>query len=320
MKKKIGILVVVGLFVASISAQTTVTTSGGTTNTVPLFTGSSTLGNSAITQSNGNIGIGTTTPIDGLTVVSTGTGAATFTANISCVDIFRCGHSASFLSSQYSGGIGIGTGGNGVGFLQAFQSTTENGTLLLNPSGGTVGIGTSSPSTKLEVNGSVKLTSGSGGSMTFADGTVQSTAWTGAICGGDFAESVDVIGNRKHYEPGDVLVADPATPGSFLKSAKPYSTLVAGIYATKPGMVGHRFTDPKKLKNEIPMAMVGIVPTKVSAGNGPIQAGDLLVTSSMVGYAMKGTDRERLTGAVVGKALGNLNAGTGVIEVLVSLQ
>jgi len=35
---------------------------------------------------------------------------------------------------------------------------------------------------------------------------------------------------------------------------------------------------------------------------------------------MKGTDRSRLIGAVIGKALGNLDTGTGVIEVLVTLQ
>jgi hypothetical protein len=35
---------------------------------------------------------------------------------------------------------------------------------------------------------------------------------------------------------------------------------------------------------------------------------------------MKGTDRSLLTGAVIGKALGSLDSGTGVIEVLVTLQ
>jgi hypothetical protein len=68
------------------------------------------------------------------------------------------------------------------------------------------------------------------------------------------------------------------------------------------------------------MAMIGIVPTKVSAENGAIKRGDLLVTSSTVGYAMKGTDPTRLQGATVGKALGALNSGKGVIEVLVTLQ
>ena len=68
------------------------------------------------------------------------------------------------------------------------------------------------------------------------------------------------------------------------------------------------------------MAMVGRVPTKVSAENGPIQVGDMLVSSSTVGYAMKGTDRSQMLGAVIGKALTPLGSGTGVIMVLVTLQ
>lgn len=79
-------------------------------------------------------------------------------------------------------------------------------------------------------------------------------------------------------------------------------------------------TDPKTSKIEVPMAMIGIVPTIVNAENGPIKRGDLLVTSGIPGYAMKGTDRNRMLGAVIGKALGSLESGTGVFEVLVTLQ
>ena len=68
------------------------------------------------------------------------------------------------------------------------------------------------------------------------------------------------------------------------------------------------------------MAMMGIVPTKVSSENGPIERGDLLVSSSTPGYAMKGTDPTRMMGAVIGKALAPLKTGAGTIEVLVSLQ
>ena len=130
---------------------------------------------------------------------------------------------------------------------------------------------------------------------------------------------MDVTGDRKHYEPGDVLVIDPNDPGKFLKSAEPYSSSVTGIYSTKPGTVGRRQATPPS-PDEVPMAMMGIVPTKVSAENGSIHPGDLLVTSSTAGYAMKGTDRNRMLGAVIGKALGNLDSGTGVIEVVVTLQ
>jgi hypothetical protein len=60
------------------------------------------------------------------------------------------------------------------------------------------------------------------------------------------------------------------------------------------------------------------VPCKVSAENGTVRPGDLLVTSSTPGHAMR--DEKPEVGTVVGKALGTLASGTGVIEVLVTLQ
>ena len=62
------------------------------------------------------------------------------------------------------------------------------------------------------------------------------------------------------------------------------------------------------------------MPCKVSAENGAIRTGDLLVTSNTPGHAMKGTDPARMLGAIVGKALEPLEGGTGVILVLVTLQ
>lgn len=58
----------------------------------------------------------------------------------------------------------------------------------------------------------------------------------------------------------------------------------------------------------------------MTADNGAIQVGDLLVSSSTPGYAMKGTDRTRMLGAVVGKALEPLTKDTGVVQVLVTLR
>ena len=96
----------------------------------------------------------------------------------------------------------------------------------------------------------------------------------------------------------------------WLWRESPDSTLVAGIYSTKPGMLGTtRKVDESALSSEIPLAVVGIVPGKVTAENGPIEIGDLLVTSSVPGHAMRGTDRNRMLGAVVGKALEPLSRG-----------
>ena len=96
--------------------------------------------------------------------------------------------------------------------------------LYANNSDAWVGMGTTTPGARLEVNGNIMLTAGSGGTITFPDGTVQTTAFPG-MPGGDFAESVDVTGDRAKYEPGDVLVIDPNSPGKFLKS---FSHMIAG--------------------------------------------------------------------------------------------
>jgi hypothetical protein len=140
--------------------------------------------------------------------------------------------------------------------------------------------------------------------------------------GADFAESVAVRDDKSSYQPGDVIAIDTDGVRRFTKSAKPYSTLVAGIYSTKPGILAtpHHIDDARPSSEEIPLAVVGIVPCKVSGENGPIEAGDLLVSSSTPGYAMKGTDRAKMNGAVIGKALQPMHGQNGVIEVLVSLQ
>jgi hypothetical protein len=139
--------------------------------------------------------------------------------------------------------------------------------------------------------------------------------------GADFAESMAVTGDRSQYAAGDLLVIDSTASRHLALAHQPYSTLVAGIYSTKPGMLGStRKVDEAAPTNEVPLAVVGIVPCKVTAENGPIQVGDLLVTSSTPGHAMKGTDRSKLVGAVVGKALEPLQRGKGVIQVLVTLN
>jgi len=138
--------------------------------------------------------------------------------------------------------------------------------------------------------------------------------------GADYADLVTVKGRSSDYQPGDVMVIsdDPARP--FTRSPKPYARNVAGIYSTKPGVVGSKRGIADPADNEIPLALTGIVPCKVSCEKGPIRMGDLLVTSRTPGYAMKATDSHRMLGAVVGKALQPLKKGRGVIEVLVTLR
>jgi hypothetical protein len=57
---------------------------------------------------------------------------------------------------------------------------------------------------------------------------------------------------------------------------------------------------------------------KVDASYGAIKPGDLLVASPHAGYAMRGSYPR--AGTVIGKALGSLDKGTGLIPVLIILQ
>jgi hypothetical protein len=138
------------------------------------------------------------------------------------------------------------------------------------------------------------------------------------VGGADFAEDVAVVPAPTKYEPGDVMVIS-STANALELSHMPYDTRVAGIYSTKPGILGMPGAATRATKG-IPLAVVGIVPCKVSAENGEIGVGDLLVAANTPGYAMKGTDRSLMIGAVLGKALEPIKSGKGTINVLVSLQ
>jgi hypothetical protein len=204
-------------------------------------------------------------------------------------------------------GIGTATPYNDYALdIEAISGGPINGGIVSNSTGGNIYLGMTNGAHKFRVdlNG-----------VTYADGGFQST-------GADFAESFAVRGERSLYEPGDVLEIDRQANRRLTLSRHPYAKLIAGIYSTQPGLLAtpHHIDAPFVESNEVPLAVVGIVPCKVTTENGAIARGDLLVTSSRPGYAMKGTDRERMLGAVLGKALEPLRKGTGVIQVLVTQQ
>jgi len=142
----------------------------------------------------------------------------------------------------------------------------------------------------------------------FADGTFTATVFEAVSA--DVAEWVLVSGP---VEAGDVLELDPAAPGAYRRSRTAYSSLVAGAVASAPGVVlgGDATAGQRAL-----LALVGIVPVKATDEGGPIESGDLLVSSSTPGHAMRWDGSG--SPALIGKALEPMTDEIGVILVLLT--
>lgn len=135
----------------------------------------------------------------------------------------------------------------------------------------------------------------------------------------DFSVMMNVQGEKSDYQPGEVLIISSGEGASAEHCISAYSPTVIGVYTAAPGYLGGQtVTGKAESDSRIPVAIMGIVSVKVSAENGPIQPGDLLVTSSTPGYAMRGDNPP--PGTILGKALAPLESGTGIILVLLMLQ
>ncbi|RAJ86009.1 hypothetical protein CLV59_102717 [Chitinophaga dinghuensis] len=74
-------------------------------------------------------------------IINTSTSGMQISAPSTVENLFAGGHHLEFVSPNYTGGMGISVGQNNSAFLQAFSPTLENGSIFLNPNGGSIGIG-----------------------------------------------------------------------------------------------------------------------------------------------------------------------------------
>ncbi len=197
------------------------------------------------------------------------------------------------------GSLTVGAGGGGTTLVLGVLSG-GTGDLIRGCSGAAIS-GRSCPDLEFRVTKTGNV---------FADGS-----FTGG--GADFAELIALDPQGGEVEPGDVLVISPQVDRAVALATEAYSTAIAGVYSTEPGFIGGGSADERD-DNLSPVAIVGIVPVKVSAENGPIRRGDLLTSASLPGHAMKAT--EVIPGAILGKAMGELESGTGVILVLLLMK
>lgn len=150
-----------------------------------------------------------------------------------------------------------------------------------------------------------------------ADGAFYGTSFE--TTSADIAEWVPVSGS---VEPGAVLDLDPDNPGQYRKARGQCSDLVAGVVSSDPGAIlGSERQIPDSglpAPDWALLALIGIVPVRVTNEGGPIQPGDLLVTSSTPGHAMRWDGPDPCPCCLVGKALEAMMDETGVILVLLT--
>lgn len=156
----------------SIPARAQTVTGTGTTNQLSKWTAAHVLGNSAVTESSGKVGIGTTSPQRELHI---GNGVGRIDRNSDPVEFML--HRTGLKTFIF--GVSASVAGNGEFFLADLgTATTGTGTRRFTiTNGGNMGIGTSTPAYKLSVAGTIQSTTGG---FRFPDGTVQTSAASGA--------------------------------------------------------------------------------------------------------------------------------------------
>jgi hypothetical protein len=158
---------------------------------------------------------------------------------------------------------------------------------------------------------------GSGGtlygstSFTFNPSTNRVTAdyFDGIATSALYADIAERYESDTEYEPGTVLVLGGLKEVTVTTVCA--DTKVAGIVSTNPGFTLNAGVGPNNTHPLI--ALKGRVPCKVT---GKVSKGDLLVTSSTPGYAEVATQNSHPL-SILAKAIGEQDAGQGVVEVMV---
>ncbi len=257
-------------------------------------------GNNIYNTNTGNVGIGTTLPIARLHVLggnwNTETTNGDFVIGDSTyrlkIGIARAGSGAGHATIAAQGGVNLLSLGAGT-TLDTQRTLTITGD-------GKVGIGTISPATTLEVNGTTRTK-------------------VLEITGADLAEKFPTT---EKIEPGMVVEIDPDHPGHLRLSRSAYNKRVAGIVAGANGLsTGVILGNLEGSEKQLPIAMSGHVWVYADATERAIEPGDLLTTAERPGYAMAVDPNRPAHGAILGKAMTRLEKGkTGMVLVLVNLH
>lgn len=261
------------------------------------WSGGTNLGNGdMLIRTTGNVGIGKVIPEANLHIL----GSGTIGLNDKTKAWFRIGDEL-FMDPNEIGFFG--TDGNiytNGSYDLKFKTNTINRMVITKD--GKVGIGKLTPKTLLDIDG-------------------ETTTKCLTIKGGcDITEPFE-ISNKKEYPAGTVLSIDEYQTGKLTISTSSYDKKVAGIISgagdINPGLT---LSQEGVMEDGQLVALSGRVYVRATSKNGSIKPGDMLTTSDLHGHAMKADDLTKSYGAVIGKAMSSLEAGEGLVLVLVNLQ
>ena len=200
----------------------------------------------------------------------------------------------------------------GINITGSAASATTAGTVTTAAQGNITSVGTL---TSLSVSGTATLGTVSTTTLTTGANTTAGTItgnWSlsaGSKMQATYADLAEYYKPDTNVEAGDVVVLG----GEFdvTTTELEHDHRVAGIVSTDPAYLMNAKSDDSSY---VAIALTGRVPCKVI---GPINKGDLLVTSSTKGYAQKLDNSKWIPGCVIGKSLENVGEGQHTIEVAV---
>jgi len=253
-------------------------------------------------------GIGTTSP-DGTGIVGAGsaTGGYFSATNTNSVGVYAYGGGTG-LYTEASNGLSTGLYAKG-GYRGVYAESR--------------GVGPAIEARRASGTGDLIVAANGSGSQFWVDNSgVTHTKVLEILGGADLSERFDIGDGEQSIPAGSVVSIDPDHQGRLVLSDEPYDRRVAGVVSgaggVKPGMLMGQ--SGSIATGAHPVALTGRVYVRATAANGPIAPGDLLTTSSRAGLAMRVSDPSLAHGAILGKAMGSLEQGDGLVLVLVGLQ
>jgi len=194
----------------------------------------------------------------------------------------------------------------------AYSPDTLTNSGFVVTSSGKVGIGTTTPDSKMQVTG--------GGLCVGSDVNCNTDNNTeGVVYSSSTAMSVyDVAENYptkdETLKAGEVVSADQNNEVFVERSTSAYNQNLLGIISTEPGVLLGGFAAKDYFDEiKVPVALSGRVPVYIATSSAEIKVGDFLTSSNEPGKAMKAEK----AGPIVGKALESWTSDSGKDKIMV---